>query len=70
MPSHYTAPEMFLFTDTKFEQEYTEYQYEAAEKHLMSMVVDGGRAFSVQPSNQWVWAGAQSWVGLDLKGEL
>ena len=47
MPSHYTAPEMFLFTDTKFKIriEYTEYQYEATEKHVISMVVDGEKGF-------------------------
>ena len=47
---------MFLLTDTTFKKrtEYTEYQYEATEKHLVSMVVDGGQAFFVQPrySNQ------------------
>ena len=47
MPSHYTAPEMFLFTDTKFKIrfEYTGYQYEATEKPVISMVVDGEKGF-------------------------
>ena len=73
MPSHYTALEMFIFTDTKFKQEieYAEYQYEATEKRLISMVVDGGRAVFAQPrnSNQWVRRGAQPWAGLD-KGSI
>ena len=42
--SHYTAPEMFLFTDTKFKQELNSriYHDEETEKHVISMVVDGG----------------------------
>ena len=46
MPSHYNATEMFLFTDTKFKHELNiTYQYEATEKHDISMVVDGEKYF-------------------------
>ena len=64
---------MFLFTDTKFKIriEYTEYQYEVTEKHVISMVVDGEKRIFVQPrnSNQWVRRGAQPGAGLD-KGSI
>ena len=66
MPSHYTAPEMFLFTDTKFKIriEFTEYQYEATEKHV-SMVVDGEKGFLSNQETAWVRRGAQPRAGLD-----
>ena len=58
MSSHYTPPEMFLFTDTKIKQELNtqNINMKPTEKHVISMVVDGREAFFVQPrnSNQWV----------------
>ena len=68
MICHYTTPEMFLFTATKFKQKLnTQNMNTATEKHIISMVVDGGRAYFVQPrhSNQWVQRKAQPWAGLD-----
>ena len=72
MPSHYTAPEMLLLTDTKFKQELnTEYNYKATEKHVISMVLDVEKGlFSIQETTT---NGCKEWHSLrrDMtKGEL
>ena len=62
---------MFLLTGTKFKQELNTQNVNTKKKlnntENISMLVDGGRAFFVQPrnSNHWVRRGAQPWAGLD-----
>ena len=69
MTGHYTAPEMFIFTDTKFKQELNTQNInrKKLKKHSISIVVDGGRALFVQPRkrNQWMQRRAIPGAGFD-----